>query len=165
MKQKLIIHDLEENDAMQFQSANAFVFAAKPTVKHCLGCFGCWIKTPGKCVIPDRCAITPEMLAASNEMVIISRITYGGYSPEIKAVLDRSIGYIMPYFRIVNGEMHHTMRYQNPFKLTVHFYGEDISETEYNIAKQLVPANALNLGAGTHNVLFHESVEAIKEVI
>lgn len=165
MKQTFIIHDLDEKEAKQVLPAEAVAFAAKPMVKHCIGCFGCWIKTPGKCLIPDRCTITPKTLAASNEIIIISHITYGGYSPEIKAVLDRSIGYIMPYFRIINGEMHHTMRYQNPFKLSVFFYGKSISEAEYNIAKQLVPANALNLGAGTHSVNFYESVASIKEVL
>ena len=48
---------------------------------------------------------------------------YGGYSQSIKAVLDRSIGYLLPYFRLVGGAMHHQMRCDNPFALDVHFYG------------------------------------------
>lgn len=159
---KFIIHDLEEEEAKQLLlPKDAHIFAAKPPVKHCIGCFGCWLKSPGTCVIPDRCGRAPQILAKSEEMIIISRIVYGGYSPDIKAVLDRSIGYTMPYFRIVNGEMHHTMRYENPFKLTVHFYGESIGEKEAEIARRLVPANAINLGAESHNVFFHSSLNDI----
>lgn len=155
----LIIHDLEEHEAVTLiGDLEALVFAAKPPVKHCIGCFGCWLKTPGACIIRDRCQRTPAMLAASDKMIIISKMVYGGYSPETKAVLDRSIGYIMPFFRIVNGEMHHTMRYQNPFALQVHFYGDNITAAEQELARKLVSANAINLGSGSNQVFFHNSI-------
>lgn len=165
---RFLIHDLTEQEAdihLGTLPSNMLSFAAKPKVKPCVGCFSCWIKTPGICIIKDRSQETPALLAKSNEMIIISRNLYGGYSPEIKAVLDRHIGYIMPYFRIINDEMHHTMRYENPFNLRVHFYGLNIGEEEKSIAKMLVAANAVNLGAGSHKVEFHNSLEHIKEIL
>lgn len=167
-KKKMLIHDLEEG---QFASIlpqlpdGLQVLQASPAVHYCVGCFGCWIQTPAECVIRDRCRATPEMLAASKEMILISRNLYGGFSPDMKAVLDRSIGYVMPYFRIVGGEMHHTMRYDNPFALTVHFYGAEVSKAQQDIARKLVAANAVNLGAGSHSVAFHKRFEEIKEVL
>lgn len=168
MAKRLYIHDLEEGaleGILGTMPKDALVFPARPAVRHCVGCFGCWTKTPGECIIKDRCSPTPAMLAASSELVIISRMAYGGYSPDVKAVLDRSIGYIMPYFRIIGGEMHHTMRYDNPFAFTVHFYGEHISEAEQALARKLVAANAINLGAGSHRVFFSDTAEQVKEAI
>ena len=168
MNRKIILHDLEkeaEEMIIAKISEKTTVFAAKPKVHHCVGCFNCWVKTPGKCAIADRCQKMPKMLAHSDEMIIISRMLYGGYSPEIKAVLDRSIGYIMPYFRIVKGEMHHAMRYNNPFKLSSYFYGNIEDETECLLAEQLVAANAVNLGAGSCQVRFCKSAEVIEEVM
>lgn len=158
----LIIYDIEEKDEGILSGAgdNVFLFSASPMVKSCIGCFGCWIKTPGSCVIKDRCSVIPGYLSKSNEMLIITPIQYGGYSPKVKAVLDRSIGYLLPYFRIIDKEMHHKMRYDNPFKLNLYFYGKSDSE-EQAIAEKLVKANAINLGAGSSEIHFYDSVEAI----
>lgn len=168
MNKKLILHDLSPADAQHIfggQPEHTEIFSTNPKVHHCIGCFGCWIKTPGACVISERCSTIPCTLAASEEMVIISRMTYGGYSVSMKAVLDRSIPYLLPYFRIVNGEMHHVIRYDNPFQLTVHFYNEDLEDAECKLARQLVAGNAINMGAGGHQVCFHKSIEALKEVL
>lgn len=164
MRRTLLIHDLEDNCAPDMPE-HMLVFPAKPAVMHCIGCFSCWIKTPGRCVLPDRCGVVPSMVAASDEMRIVSRLVYGGFSQDVKAVLDRSIGYILPYFRIIHGEMHHTMRYDNPFALKVRFYGENIPDTEKTLAEQLVAANALNLGAGSHSVSFYASAEMAMEAL
>lgn len=168
MNNRFLIHDLDEQDAAKYLDhlpKDTSVFPAKPKVKHCIGCFGCWLKTPGICIFSDRVQVTPAYLAKSNEMTIISRNLYGGFSPETKAVLDRSIGYLMPYFRIINKEMHHVMRYDNPFKLTVHFYGPNIDAKQQTIAQQLILANAINLGAGSHEIYYHETLASIKEVL
>ncbi len=165
MKYRFLIHDLDEDQAQEVLGRlpeDVIVFAAKPRIKHCVGCFGCWVKTPGKCVIHDRCEDTPAMLAASREMIFISRNVYGGFSPEVKAVLDRSIGYNMPFFRILEGEMHHTMRYKDTFQVTAHFYG-DISPKEQAIARELVQANGVNYGAESCSVYFYGSLAGLKE--
>lgn len=162
MKKRLIIYDIADMDEKEFLKANQddFLFSAAPTVKHCIGCFGCWVKTPGKCVIKDRCDVIPSYMAQSDEVIIISPIMYGGYSQNIKAVMDRSIGYLLPYFRIVNGEMHHQMRHKKSILFRVHFYGK-CDKNERDIAERLVKANAINFGVSSHSVDFHESIDSI----
>lgn len=164
MKKRLIIYDSGENSTENpfKQDDGTLLFNAFPTVNHCIGCFGCWLKTPGKCMIRDRCAALPSYIAQSSEVVIISPLLYGGFSSNVKTVLDRSIGYISPFFRMVNGEMHHKLKIDNPYQLTVHFYGPRDSEEE-EIAARLVTANAVNLGAASHKVLFHDTFSSAKE--
>ncbi|MCK5309215.1 MAG: flavodoxin family protein, partial [Thermoplasmata archaeon] len=88
-------------------------------IAPCLGCFGCWIKTPGICVINDDGRIIPEKIVQSDLMVFLTSITFGGYSSELKKALDRAIPMLLPFFRKVNGETHHVMRYEKYPKLLV----------------------------------------------
>lgn len=167
MNKTMLIHDLTEEGldaALGALPGHVLPFAAKPAVKHCIGCFGCWVKSPGACVIRDRASVIPSMMAASGELVVVSRCVYGGFSPDVKAVMDRCIGYLMPFFRIVNGEMHHTMRYDNHLTFTVHLYGA-ANEAERGIAQKLVAANALNIGAGAHSLRQYATMEEMRGAI
>ncbi|MHA2001037.1 MAG: hypothetical protein ACTSVU_02975 [Promethearchaeota archaeon] len=44
-------------------------------------------------------------------MIYFTPITFGGYSSTLKKALDRQICILSPYFRKVNGEIHHKKRY------------------------------------------------------
>ena len=69
-------------------------------IHHCVGCFGCWVKTPGVCVIND----------AGRDAA--RAVTFGGYSSQLKKALDRAICLVTPFFTKVNGEIHHVPRYE-----------------------------------------------------
>ncbi|MBE6759701.1 MAG: flavodoxin family protein [Ruminococcaceae bacterium] len=130
---------------------------------HCVGCFGCWVKTPGECVIKDDISRHGTDMAQCDRLVIVSRCVYGGYSPAVKRVMDRSIPYIHPYFTTVDGEMHHRRRYDHTFDIRVHFYG-DITEGERQTAQKLVEANRVNIYGRSVRVCFHDTPEQIGEV-
>ena len=159
---RLIIYDTQ-NEILTAKN-NDILFSANPIVKPCMGCFGCWIKTPGRCVINDRCSNIPSYIAKCDEMILISPVLFGCYSESIKAVIDRSIPYVLPYFRVVGGEMHHKMRYKHSFKLTVCFYGECDSE-ERQIAESLVCANVMNFGAKSCEVKFFGGIEELRSEV
>ena len=104
-------------------------------------------------------------MATHEELLIISRMVFGCVSPEIKAVLERSIGFILPYFRIVDGEMRHVQRYDNSPNLKYVFYGQGISPQEEDTAKKLVAANGVNFGSRTFTAAFYERPEDIGTVL
>ena len=126
----LIIHDLskEQWEALAFPLKEETIIIDKSgTIKKCMGCFGCWLKTPGRCVIPDEYQRMGELAAKAEELTIISKCSFGSYSSFVKNVLDRSISYVLPFFEIREGEMHHRKRYDNKFLMWVIFYGSDIT--------------------------------------
>ena len=54
MKMKLLIHDLENSELQKIFSKpldDTRIISDDRTIHHCIGCFGCWIKTPGACII------------------------------------------------------------------------------------------------------------------
>ena len=163
----LIIHDLskEQWEALAFPlKEETKIIDNSGKIKKCMGCFGCWLKTPGRCVIPDEYQRMGELAAKAEELTIISKCSFGSYSSFVKNVLDRSISYVLPFFEIREGEMHHRKRYDHQFLMRVIFYGSDITEEEKETAKELVKANAVNLHGKVKEVLFVESAEKIGEV-
>lgn len=79
---------------------------------YCTGCFGCWIKTPGECVINDAGREVTRAIVECDLLVYITPVTFGGYSSELKKALDRMIPCLSPFFIQIAGETHHAKRYQ-----------------------------------------------------
>ncbi len=164
----ILIHDFSDK---QFQELfpeinnNIYIISDTGTIQHCIGCFGCWIKTPGKCVLKDGYNNMGELLSKSEKLTIISRCFYGCYSPFVKNVLDRSIPWLLPFFKIRNNETHHKRHYQNNIWLAVHFYGENITIEEKKAAKKLVKANCANFYVKNYEISFSNSLDELyKEV-
>lgn len=164
----IVIHDLRNE---QFQSLfpkagrNTHIISDSGTIRNCIGCFGCWIKTPGRCVLKDGYDNMGELLSQANSVLIISKCYYGCYSPFIKNILDRSIPYLLPFFRIKNKETHHQKRYKNNLQFSVYFYGENITAQEKETAKNMVKANCVNFGAKHYNVSFLRTLEELRREV
>ena len=84
----------------------------KSNIAPCMGCFGCWFQTPGECIINDDGSLIARELIQHDVVIYFSPITFGGYSCELKKVMDRFIPDILPFFRIIQNEIHHVPRYK-----------------------------------------------------
>lgn len=135
------------------------------TIHPCTGCFGCWVKTPGKCVIQDGYESTGIAMGKCTELILVSQCCYGSVSPFVKAVQDRAISYIHPDFVLRGGEMHHKRRYQNVITLSAYFYGEAVTEAEKETARKLLAANADNYDGRVKNIYFYKSAEELENLI
>ena len=118
-------------------------------IAPCLGCFGCWIKTPGVCVIDDAGRDVARQMVHSDLLVYLTPLTFGGYSSELKKALDRSIPNISPFFRLVKGEVHHVKRYARyPRIVGIGVCSDDRADPdEEELFETLVHRNAINLFA------------------
>lgn len=159
---KLIITDLKDFDIPV--TGEYQLIKPQGDIHHCIGCFGCWIKTPGICVIQDGYERTGAALGDCDELIVISRLCYGSVSPFVKTVQDRAISYIHPYFVMRKGEMHHKRRYENVIKVSAFFYGESITESEKETARELMQANADNYDGLVEKVSFYQSEDELKGV-
>ena len=161
---RLIVHDLTQEQASTIlpQSTDIQLVGNDDTIHCCVGCFGCWVKTPAQCVIRDSYADMGERISKCSELIFVSKCCYGGFSPFVKNVLDRSISYSHPYFTIRNGEMHHRRRYSNHICLSAFFYGADITAQEKETAEHIVHANALNMNCQIRKIRFAASAESFR---
>lgn len=161
---KLLIHDLNDYEFKNL-SDDIKIIEKKEPINNCIGCFGCWVKTPAKCVINDSYENMGEYFSKSDEIIIISKCVYGGFSPFVKNILDRSISYVHPYFKMRNNEMHHKRRYNNIIKLTVWFYGENITLEEKETANKLINANAINFDGVVKQISFVDSISELERKV
>ena len=134
------------------------------SIRNCIGCFGCWIKTPGKCVIHDGYEGTGIDMSKCAELILVSKCYYGSVSPFVKTVQDRAISYLHPDFVIRKGEMHHKRRYENVIHLSAHFYGDGITETDKKTAENLIHANADNYDAVVKDISFYGTINELEGI-
>jgi multimeric flavodoxin WrbA len=116
---------------------------------HCIGCFGCWVKTPGVCVHPDPGREIIQTVMQSEEVIFFTPVTYGGYSSILKIIVDRFIPLILPFFGKYHGETHHTLRYSKYPRLVGIGIQRHDSIQEANLFKTLVGRNAINFHASS----------------
>ena len=157
-KKEKIINKIKESIDQKkiIDDENISIICDNNKIKSCMGCFECWIKTPGKCKIKDGYENLAKLYSKADKVVIISQCVYGSYSPFVKNVLDRTIPYLLPFFKFKNKEMHHITRNKIKFDLNVYFYGKNLSPNEKTAAKEIVKANGVNLDVKTFKVSFLE---------
>jgi multimeric flavodoxin WrbA len=83
-------------------------------IRPCVGCFGCWLKTPGQCQMRDDGVEIMRAMANCDGLILLSPVTFGGYSSVLKRALDRILMLLWPLFVRVQGEMRHPLRYPPP---------------------------------------------------
>jgi len=89
------------------------VFLAQKKIRHCMGCFACWTKTPGKCAIKDDMAELLEKYLNSDLVVYACPVYYGSVTGLMKDFIDRTLPLADPHFaKTSEGIARHIARYE-----------------------------------------------------
>lgn len=153
-----MIHDLssEEWTRVSREYDGWDIVSDNGSIRPCVGCFSCWNRDPGRCAIKDGYDNMGSLIHHADEVVVISRYTYGGFSGFVKNVFDRCLGYVLPQFEVAGGETHHQKRYDEDKPFTFIFYGHDLNEDEKNSARRYVTAVCANIRGHVKEVIFRE---------
>src|SRR6056297_440553 len=136
---KIIKEELKSNNTQVEE-----ILLKEKEIADCLGCFKCWVKTPGTCIINDYGRKAAAELINSDLLIFLTPVRFGGYSYQLKKALDRMIPLISPYFKKIAGEVHHKKRYSKyPSILAVGIMKEK-NESQSKIFKELVERNSIN---------------------
>ncbi|NPD88406.1 MAG: flavodoxin family protein [Asgard group archaeon] len=134
----------------------------KNAIKPCLGCFKCWIQTPGVCIIDDYAREVAKKMIQADNLIYLTPVHFGGYSSELKKALDRSICLMLPFFRVYKEEIHHETRYDKYPNLIVIGTLEEPNLKQEEIFSELVERNVLNNFAPKHatQIIYHSDDES-----
>lgn len=140
-------------DVGVLDDATRYVDLSALKIARCVGCFGCWTKTPGRCVIRDDATKVYPLIACSGRLLYVSRVAYGGYDRVMKTMLERAIPVQQAFIRLFHGETHHVQRAVVPKQAVILAYGAADAE-ERELFEQLVARNARNMNFDTYEVRF-----------
>ena len=119
-------------------------------IADCMGCFGCWVKSPGVCVIDDAGRDVAMRIMRNDLVIYMTPVTFGGYSYELKKAVDRIIPNILPFFMKIKGEIHHKKRYEHCYNLMGLGLLPHSDEESERIFKTLIYRNAINMHSPKH---------------
>ena len=112
----------------------------------------------------DKLRQVCRLIGRADELVIVTKNLYGGYSADVKNVLDRSIGSSTPFSTYRGRQMHHTLRYGRHDRLKVVVYG-DITEAEKETFRLTAQRNAVNEGIDRAEVVFLSDLSALEAAL
>jgi multimeric flavodoxin WrbA len=157
---------IEQLESQGWETENVVIRDKKIGV--CAGYFYCWIRSPGICNINDDNRIIAEAVIASDLVVYLTPITFGGYSSKLKGMVDHLIQNISPHFTTINGETHHKKRYSKYPDFVVVGWMDSPDISVEMIFKYLVRRNAINFYAEkaiSAIVYANQSNEEVKQVL
>jgi multimeric flavodoxin WrbA len=126
-------------------------------IRGCTGCFDCWVKTPGECVMPDESRTVRREFLGSDVVLFASPVIMGFTSALLKRAQDKLIPLLHPYFAIIGREFHHRRRYEKYPLFGLLLEREDDTDAEdIEIIRQIFRRNALNFHT---SLRFAESVD------
>lgn len=132
-------------------------------ISSCTGCFGCWTRTPGVCVINDDARSICAKVARCGRLLIVSRMVLGCYALPLKRLLERLLPNQQPFIRAYAGETHHVQRYDKPVQLDVIAYGAGDAREEA-VFRNWLARNVLNMPVLSHSVALAGTPDAARQL-
>ena len=77
----------------------------------CIGCWGCWVKTPGECIVRDASLEMDQAVISADFVLWAAPLKMGFPSELLKRAIDKHLPTIHPYMVVDHGEAHHLKRY------------------------------------------------------
>ncbi len=82
-------------------------------INGCVGCLNCFFKNPGTCVFDDLVKELPRVFIDCDLVILITPVTFGGYSSILAKAYDRLIIQLESHlFEVSHGKMRRQKRYQ-----------------------------------------------------
>jgi multimeric flavodoxin WrbA len=133
-------------------------------IAPCIGCFNCWVKTPGICSIHDDAEDVSRQYIAADHVILASPLVIGFPSSILKNAMDRNIPIIHPHLEEVAGEVHHKKRYDH-YPVISYLLEKEAATDDEDVAimMNIFRRQAVNVRASLGFVHFTES--PIEEII
>ncbi len=121
-------------------------------IKACIGCWSCWVKTPGRCICKDAMSEIYPDYVNSDKVILLMDTAQGFINHSAKAFIDRTIPHYHPYIEIVDDECHHKARYERYPDLHFYFDDQDLHQEEVQIIEDYLYRTAYHFRSKAYRI-------------
>jgi len=102
----LILDGSLTNDSQAVKLTNALrkhlpesetIVLREQRIGNCAGDFFCWVRSPGMCNTNDDNRLIAAKIVQSELLIYLTPVTFGGYSSELKLMVDHQIQNLSPF--------------------------------------------------------------------
>ena len=131
----------------------------------CKGCFGCWVKKPGECVMKDMMAQINREYVNSDVVIYLNPVIFGQFSANIKNAVDRWLPNILPFFVTrPDGSTMHPSRYDTSPRLIMIGYGDELSAEDRQLFTDITKKNRSNVEVLIYQDSDQEIIDALSKI-
>ncbi len=123
------------------------------SITPCIGCWSCWLRTPGKCVMKDKMSEVYPDYVNSDTVILIMSTAQGFINHNAKAFFDRTIPHYHPYIELVNGECHHVARYESYPDMVFHYDNENLTNKEEQVIEDYLYRTAYHFKSKAYRIV------------
>ncbi len=144
--QHLLYQNIIEKELTSKGISCESIILNKTDLKSCIGCFKCWDTTPGICsgVKGDSGTEIIRKVIHSDLIVFLTPLTFGGFSSELKKVIERFLPLLQAGVVLIKGESHHKKRYDRYPSILAIATTEEVDDEGVEIFKHLMHRLSLN---------------------
>lgn len=129
------------------------------SITACIGCWSCWLKTPGRCVMKDQMAEFYPKYVNSDTVIILMDTAQGFINYQAKAFFDRTIPHYNPYIELVDGECHHVARYKNYPDIVFYYDTEGLTNEEEQVIEDYLYRTAYHFQSKAYRIVKDGSLQ------
>ncbi len=129
------------------------------SITACIGCWSCWLKTPGRCVMKDKMAEFYPDYVNSDTIIILMNTAQGFISQQAKAFFDRTIPHYHPYIEMVDGECHHVARYECYPDMVFYYDTEGLTNQEEQVIEDYLYRTAYHFKSKSYRIVKDGSLQ------
>lgn len=136
------------------------IIVGRDDLKPCMGCFSCWIKTPGQCVIVDGVEGINRKCMQSDAVFYLCPVVFGQFSANMKCVIDRWLPNMLPFFTTrPDGSTMHPPRYEDYPKQVMIGFAEDLTEEDATLFSDITKKHR----TGVEVLIWRNDPDALRE--
>lgn len=120
--------------------------------KACIGCWSCWLKTPGRCVHSDIIESIYSDYVNCDKVVMLFGTSNGFINSVGKLLLDRTIPHYHPYIIVEDGECHHVRRYDSYPEWYVFYSTMELTKEEEQVIEDYISRTAYHFRSECYRI-------------